>query len=583
MLTTETDPADDIAPADKPVAAEEPPGRRGPSRYWLLLLLPLVVGGFLRVLAGTTDDVITTDTSAYLRSGESIWAGDGFERDGSPELHFPPVTPTLLGGSSELFGDPLTGSVMVMIITGTVLLVPLAGIARLIGGDRAGLAAAWIGALAPALVTVPANQGGGSEGPFLLLVLSALWVGLLVAGRRDRWLYVGGAGAGLAVGLAFLTRPEGIFYAAVLVPLLAGGALGGWAAVRHRRPVAHGGRRAVAATLFFGLGLAVCVVPYVDYLHTNTGRWELTAKTRDASLDAWRAVAEGDRRARDEIFYELEGDSTSFVAPRFTLAQLVKDDPSGYFAIVGINVRTLASELLGLRFRPFPVWELLPLPVTALAAWGAWRRWRRRGVITVLGSVVVALAVPLAFFVQPRYLTPVSALLCILAGVGLLVVRDRWRRLVGIGTAAALILSLYAGLGGPRAFLSTREQLEHRIAGEWLAENSPEDARVMTRNLVVDYYADRQMVPMPYSSLERMIEFARDTGTDYIVIDQYQLIRQRPQFIGLFFPGPWPGLRLDHEFETAGRITRIFSLDPPAPPGSNEELPEDVGFVGDEG
>ena len=102
----------------------------------------------------------------------------------------------------------------------------------------------------------------------------------------------------------------------------------------------------------------------------------------------------------------------------------------------------------------------------------------------------------------------------------------------------------------------------------------------MTRNLVVDYYADREMVPMPYSSLPRMLQFARATGTDYIVADEYQLLRQRPQFISLFLPGPWEGLRLEYEFMHAGRLTRIFSLDPPAPNGGGE-LPEDGAFVGD--
>src|SRR3712207_8701958 len=49
------------------------------------------------------------------------------------------------------------------------LIVPAAGIGRRLGGDRAGLAAGWLVALAPGLVVVPANQGGGSANPFILL------------------------------------------------------------------------------------------------------------------------------------------------------------------------------------------------------------------------------------------------------------------------------------------------------------------------------------------------------------------------------------------------------------------------------
>ena len=265
----------------------------------------------------------------------------------------------------------MAGTVVVTIITGALVLLPIAGIARLLGGDRAGLAAAWIAAFALGLITVPANQGGGSENPFMFLVLSAVWAALGVAGRRDKWLYVGTAASGLCIGLAYLTRPEGIGYAAIVFPVLIAGALGGLAAIRRRRPDPGSLRRAAAITLCFGLAVGVCVVPYVDYLHTNTGRWELTAKTRDASLDAWRAVAEGDRRKRDEIFYELgPGDSTDFVADRFTLSHLIKDDPGGYAGIIGVNVREAASELFGVDLEPYPVWQLIPAAGHAARALG---------------------------------------------------------------------------------------------------------------------------------------------------------------------------------------------------------------------
>ncbi len=227
MLTAEREDLDeDDPPPDDPEPA--PPAKAGRSsrRYWLLLLLPLVVGGALRAVAGSADDVITTDGSAYLRSGTSIWAGEGFQREGHPELHFPPVTPTLLGGAADLLDDALAGTVVVTIITGALVLLPIAGIARLLGGDRAGLAAAWIAAFALGLITVPANQGGGSENPFMFLVLSAVWAALGVAGRRDKWLYVGTAASGLCIGLAYLTRPEGIGYSAIVFPVLIAGALG---------------------------------------------------------------------------------------------------------------------------------------------------------------------------------------------------------------------------------------------------------------------------------------------------------------------------------------------------------------------
>lgn len=591
MLTAEPGPGimagpsagDDAPPAARDAERARDGAPRSRRPFWVLLLLPLVVGGFVRIVCGATDDVPTTDATAYLRTGESVWNGDGYRRAGEPELHFPPVTPVLLGGAEGLFGDPLTGSVVVMVIAGTVLLIPLAGVGRVIGGDRAGLAAAWVGAFVPALTTVPANQGGGSEGPYVLLVVSALWLALAAA-RRTGWSRLAGAaGAGALTGLAYLTRPEGISYAAVFLPVLILAGLGGWATVRGGRIVPRGLRNAAVLAVVFGLGLAVFVVPYVGYLHTHTGRWELTAKARDASLDAWRAVAEHDRRARDEIFYELDDEGVEFVAGRATLAELVKDDPAGYLGIIGVNMHTAASELTVARLEPFPAWELIPLPLLLLGAWAAWRARRQPGVPAVLATAALAAVVPLAFFVQPRYMTPAAAIACVFAGVGLAAFPLRWRHAAWGVAGVLLVFSLLGGLGGLPHFLAPREQVEHRRVGEWLFESTPPGTRVMTRNLVVDYYADRVMVPMPYSSMPRLLHFARVHGVDYVVADEYQLRAQRPQFHRLFERGPWPGLRLVHGLVEDGRITRVFALDPPAEVDRGNELPSDVGFVGDEG
>ena len=88
------------------------------------------------------------------------------------------------------------------------------------------------------------------------------------------------AGAGLAVGLAYLTRPEGLFVAAPLgIAVLALG-------LRDARPEAEpggpaGGRGSGAgpsrwpgrrAAVAFGVPLLLCVVPYAAFLHAHTGR-----------------------------------------------------------------------------------------------------------------------------------------------------------------------------------------------------------------------------------------------------------------------------------------------------------------------
>ena len=559
-------------------AAEE---RRRTRRLWLLLLLPRLAAGVVRAVVGSTDDVPPNDATAYLRSGYSILDDQGFRREGSPELHFPPVAPVILAGTANVFGDPLAGLVVSTAVFGVALLVPLALIARRIGGDRAGLMAAWVGAFTPALAALVVNAGGGSENPYLFFVLFALLFVLNAADAATRGRRVAyAAGGGFALGLAYLTRPEAFSFVAVFGPLLVLGALGGWRSLLRRRIRSGGVREAFLVVGAFGLALLVCMGPYLSYLHSNTGRWEVTAKSRDASIEAWRAVAEHDRRARDAVLYELDESGFQFVAGRETLPTLAREDPEGYLGIVGVNLDRLQRDAFGWSFRPYITWTLIPAVVTALGAWAAWRNRRERAVWGVLGIGALCTATALVFFVQPRYLIPASAMVVILGGVGLAQLR-RWWAWIGVPLAfVLLVLSLAGSLKGPQGYFHPREPLEHRLVGEWLEEHTHPNDRVMTRSMVVGFYADRRTVAMPYSSLDEMLAFARHHGVGYIVADEYQLRSLRPQFGRMFSTLDVPGLKYETQFVIDGRITRVYSLDP-VPKRGSPDAPG-VGFVGDE-
>ena len=395
-----------------------------------------LVGLALRAAIGLTDDAPTTDEVTYIASGTSLVAGDGFVRAGHPELHFPPLVPWLLGNVGRVLGDPHTAAVVLTCLAGAAVVVPVAVLARRLAGDAAGVAAAWTAAVAPGLATLPATRGAGSEAEYTLLVVAAVALAVAGAGSRSemvasRWRpQACFAGVGLLVGLAYLTRPEGL---ALALPLGAMAVGTGWRASRRRVTEAgdhRGGwaRRpgwgpwagAAQAGLVFALPLLVCVVPYARYLHTHTGEWQLTAKSQDASIEAWHAVARGDREARDRVLYALDETGLRFEDERAPLTTLARRDPAGYGRIVVTNVTMLGKDLAG--------WWLLPLPLWALAAWVAVRRRRQRGVALVAAVGAVPVVTALAFFVQPRYLVVTAAMACVLVGVGVATLGRRWRR-----------------------------------------------------------------------------------------------------------------------------------------------------------
>lgn len=571
------------APASAPV-----PHDRDALRFALLVGAAVLVGLGLRIAIGLTDDAPSTDETAYLRSGESLAEGHGFARGvDRPELHFPPLVPFLFGMAGKVVDDPHTGAVMVTVVAGTLAILPLAFTARRIGGHRAGVITAWVAALTPAISTTLFVRGGGSEGVYTLVVATAVMLVVYAAGTRGTARALQVAGAGLAVGLAYLTRPEGLFFALPLgVAVL-------YLAWRDSRP-AHepgeawhrvwrrGGPRAVARVAApvaaFGLPILACVAPYAAFLHSHTGSWELSAKTQDASIEAWLAVARDDREARDVVLYDID-DEFRFTAGSHSLPSLAVDDPGGYARIVAANVDKLWNTVVPAEGGAWARWQLLPLPVWALAVWGAWRH-RSRSMALIVGVALLPVVTSLMFFVQPRYLVGSAALATIPVGLllaGLAVPRARLLGGVALAFLATSSIFAFHGSGG---WWHPNDHTSLEAAGKWIAENTDLDDRIMARSQIVEYYSHRTTVALPYTDYPQMLAYGRHYGVQYLVLDANTAANLRPQYEFLRTIDVAPGLKLVHESLGEGGATRVFAFHPATPADDAPPGPH-LGFVGD--
>jgi Dolichyl-phosphate-mannose-protein mannosyltransferase len=570
-----------VAPVAPEAAVAAPQGARGLAGLWarpawragILIAAAVLVGLAVRLAIAATDDAPSTDETAYLRSGLSLVQGDGFQRSGRPELHFPPLVPFLMGMASKVFTDPHDGAVALTTIAGTAAIIPLALTAGRLGGRRAAVATAWVAALTPAISTTLINRGGGSEGEYTLLVALAVWLAISAAGSAGRSRLLRVAGAGLSVGFAYLTRPEGLFLA---VPLGVGVLWLAYREVRGEglRPQA---RAVVPMAAAFAAPIIACVIPYAAFLHSHTGSWELSAKTQDASIDAWYGVARGDREARDVVLYDIDEDFR-FTAESHSLPSLAVDDPGGYAGIVAANVRMLARTIVNPDGGTWACWQLLPLPVWALAVWGACRRWSGpMAVVVAVGMLPVTTA--LIFFVQPRYLVVTAALATIPVGVLLSTLPRPRARVVGGTAFVFLLLSVVLAFQGGGGWWHPTDHTSQRGAGDWIAAHTEPDERIMARSQVVEYYSHRTTIALPYTDYDTMLAYGRYYGVQYLVLDENTSSRLRPQFGFLRFQDRAPGLRLVHEAAGEGGKTRIFAFDP-APPTDVRPGPH-LGFVGD--
>jgi hypothetical protein len=525
---------------------------------------PLAVATAIRVLFAFTDNIVGPDEANYLETGRNIWAGHGITFQGKPELHFPPLLPMLLGALAKITPEPHHATVIVTLLA-SVALVPIVGaIAWRIAGRRAGLLAMWIAALSPGLSVTMARGAGGSEALFAALILAAALVTIGSGRWTDPPSLPRALAVGALVGAAYLVRPEGVMIVAVFGFILALRAVGGrvqrsafsWANLR----------RVAALGAACAAGLLVFVAPYVAFLHSHTGKWELTAKSVDVDIQAWRELAEQDRATRETFLYRLDDTGLSTKQKQYSLTALAREHPRQYLDIVAENVRQLYKSLLSFNTTLTPGWRLFALPLLPFALYGLWRNRTRSAVVAVTGILGLSLAVVLGFFVLNRYLPPAIAALSVLAGVGLSQLRDRPRKWwVAIGLAAS-VLSLMTYLEGPHGPQLVRERPEVQVAARWLRGHVPKRAAVMTRSASITYYLpDNRLILPPVGSIAQVYTYARYHHAKYLVLDPTtQLLRPDLAPLSDGRDHRADGFELVHRFRVEDRTTVILKLVPTA-------------------
>ncbi len=134
----------------------------------------------------------------------------------SPTAQFPPLWPTVLAGAHLVGLDTLRSYRIVAGVVGCTTVVLAAFIGRKLVGERVGLIAAVIVASSPFLIA--ADGSLMAESLFIALVTAAVLVAVYARETPSVWRF---ALLGLLLGLAALTRSDGLVIGVVLVAVTA--------------------------------------------------------------------------------------------------------------------------------------------------------------------------------------------------------------------------------------------------------------------------------------------------------------------------------------------------------------------------
>ncbi len=489
-------------------------------------LLALTVAAFaFRLALLLLPRVIRWDEPVYLLLGQNFWSGLGFTFNGHPELHHSPLFPILSGATLKLTGRPEEASNIWYVLLGTLLTLPIYGLARRLTSHGGALLAAALVAFFPALTTAVLYWGTMIEPLFLLLIYSAAYLTARGLDGEKPLLF---AIAGALTGLAYLARPEGLLW----MISLEGTALRGWGLRRRLKE-----KRPLAALVVLPLVFLAVAAPQLLFLHRHTGQWMISGKL-GITYEIGRAVEAGDPVLYDEIINSLDSDGEIRAASeaRYRRGQAgtagVKPaEASGRFVrnLGHVLKSSLTSEIFSaLLLLPAAWWLVIAFKPMG----GPWNR-RRPEMEILMVATVAPVASFLAFHVQQRFFAPAFPGLLIWTAAGL---RDLFQRLpagrprIAATTAAGLALAGYfivADVEIARHGIATSD-FGHEAAGLWLKAHSAPDARIMTQDTAIAIYADRGYVFSPRAPFDQFLNYGWRHGATHVVVDEEEITVVRP-------------------------------------------------------
>jgi 4-amino-4-deoxy-L-arabinose transferase-like glycosyltransferase len=441
-------------------------------------------------------------------------------------LGYHPLYPILVASFSKILGDFELSGQMVSVLFGTLTVIPLYYLARAIFGGWAAFISSIFLAILPRHVALSADFL--SDPTYTFFFILAVWLGW-EALRGDHWRTI--SAAGLATGLAYLTRPEGI--GIVLI-------LGTWLLFRRTDFRSWNFRRNGFACFILLFAFLLMAAPYILYLRYYTGRWTISRKP-----------------VVDRVVLFIKS-KLLLQKPEVPKAMKRFD---AYIERLREKERTSAMSAsrwlrgLGSFFKHF-VMTCHPLPFLLFII-GLIRRKvdSHRGeyegfLLSILCLYALVLYGQSSFaYISHRYFISLVALSLLWSGRGLLEVHQmilqrfssgklgkidfRATRGMILLTVMTVVIILPVTLQAQRA-----KKLGRKEAGLWIKNQSTSPPSIYTDMVRVNYYAGGRMIFLREEAISYrdIVERAGRRGADFLVVRERKIESICPGFFTLLRP-----------------------------------------------
>jgi len=469
---------------------------------------------------------------------------------------WPPLYPLLVGLSSLVFRDIETGGKFVSVMAGSVLVIPVYSLIRVLYGKDAAFIGAFLVAIHPTLI----NHSTAllTESTYTTLFLTVLFAGLKAFSSGA---YVAFFSVGVTLGACYLLKPEAIGY----VGLMAFLTMCTWLFSNHLPP-----SEVLFRVMALVAGASLLSLPYLLFLRRATGGWTISDKFRahvhpsESWERRWLGLPEGQTTTLADRLYAGVSRQDDSLENR----GLPAADVSSLRMMTARSIEALRSETRLL------IYGMTPPQFMLLMGLGMFKTewWKELYLLSFFTCALIGYAL-CPDEVNDRLLVPLLPVtICWVAG-GFKAVED-WivkffkqtkilrdvpfinpatLRLLMITALAFSMLPwvIYALMAIPAAAM-----IEYKEAGRWVKEHSQTPPLIMATAPFIAFYAGGRPVYLPAEEYQTVVEHARHLNVDYVAIDEAHISN------GIFGNSEYSDLRslLDEESHHPG-LRLVYKFD----------------------
>ena len=471
----------------------------------------------LRLSALRLQPPINPDGVYYAMLGKQLVSGNLQE---GLSTFWPPLYPLLAGLSSLVSRDIETGGRVVSVLAGSVLVVPVYSLIRILYGSDAAFIGALLVAIHPTLIHFSTTLL--TESTYTTLLMIALFTALRA--------FSGGAcvaffAAGVTIGACYLLKPEAIGYVGLMALLTLGTSLSG----KHLPS-----SQVLFSVMVLLAGASLLSLPYLLFLRRATGEWTISDKFRahvhpsESWERRWLGLPEGRMTTlADRLYAGASGKDDSLEnrgLPALDVASL-RMMTTRSFAALKSQARLL-------------IYGMTPPQLMLLMGLGMFRTESSRELYLL--SFVAFTLIGYALCpdeINDRLLVPLLPVtICWTAG-GFKSLED-WLfeffkqkktshavSFINPATLRLLMISalvfsmlpwaIYALMALPAA-----PMIEYKEAATWIKTHSETTPLIMATAPFIAFYAECRPVYLPAEKYQTVVEHARRLNVDYVAIDE---------------------------------------------------------------